>query len=143
MPPGRGRVGGVVAVQQIEDDPADLRLPGPDPDPSARDRHPEAQQAAVRLADRADRQLVRVVVRVERLLAAVGGDDLAEVALLVEQPHTDHRHAEVARRLEQVAGDVAEPAGVNRQGLAQRELHAEVGHGPQRRVGTGALEPRR
>ena len=62
-----------------------------------------------------------------------GVDDLPEVPDLVEEPYAHHRHAEVARSLEIVAGQDAEAAGVERQALAETELHAEV---------RDALEPR-
>ena len=35
---------------------------------------------------------------IERLLRAVLVDHLAKIALLVEQPDADHRHAQIARR---------------------------------------------
>ena len=81
------------------------------------------------------------------LLPAVGVEALAEVALGVEQPDADERHAEVGRRLEVVAGQHAEAAGVLRQGLGDAELGGEVGDRAQRRAGAepnhaGALERR-
>ena len=69
------------------------------------------------------------------LLPAVGVEALAEVALGVEQPDADERHAEVGRRLQVVAGQHAEAAGVLRQGLGDAELGGEVGHRAQRRAG--------
>ena len=77
------------------------------------------------------------------MLSAIFVDDLAEVALLVKQSHADHRHPEVAGGLQLVAGDVAQSARVDRQGLAQHELHAEVGGTGQLRVRMCPLEPRR
>ena len=77
------------------------------------------------------------------MLSAIFVDDLAEVALLVKQSHADHRHPEVAGGLQLVAGDVAQSARVDRQGLAQHELHAEVGGTGQLRVRMVPLEPGR
>ena len=50
-----------------------------------------------------------------------------EVALRIHEPDADQRHAEVARLLAVIAGEHAEPAGVDRQRLVQRELGGEVG----------------
>ena len=61
------------------------------------------------------------------LLPAVGATATAEVAGAVEQPDADDRHAEVGRRLEVVAGEDAEAAGVLRQHLGDAELRREVG----------------
>ena len=76
------------------------------------------------------------------LLPAVGVEALAEVALGVQQADGDERHAEVRRRLEVVAGEHAEAAGVLRHGLADAELGREVGDLAQRRA-VAAAEPRR
>jgi hypothetical protein len=65
---------------------------------------------------------VGVEGRVGLLLAAVGGQRLAEVARAVEQADPDHGHAEVAGRLEVVAGEHAEAARVLGQDLADAEL---------------------
>src|SRR5205814_7594159 len=64
----------------------------------------------------------RIVVGVQRFLAAVGGDHLAEVTLLIQHPDADHRHPEIAGRLELIGCDVAETTRVNRQRLAEREF---------------------
>jgi hypothetical protein len=52
-----------------------------------------------------------------------------EVAVVVEQPDGDERQAEVARRLEVVAGEYAEATRVERERVVYAELGAEVGHG--------------
>ena len=52
-------------------------------------------------------------------------DALLEVPLAVEQPDPDHRQREVARRLEDVAGERAEPARVDRQRRVDAELGAD------------------
>ena len=52
------------------------------------------------------------------LLPAVAVEALAEVAGLVEQADADDRDADVGGRLEVVAGEDAEAAGVLRQGAA-------------------------
>ena len=84
---------------------------------------------AVLLAQQRQREPVGVEDGVVLLLPAVAVEALAEVAGLVEQADADDRHADVARRLEVVAGEDAEAAGVLRQGRGDAELGAEVGDG--------------
>ena len=74
------------------------------------------------------------------LLPAVRVEALAEVAVAVEQADADERHAEVARRLEVVAGQHAEAARILRHRLGDAELGREVGHEIERAVALG-LEP--
>ena len=83
-----------------------------------------------------------LVIRKERLLCAILVDQLAKIAVLVEQPHTNHRHAQVTGGLELIAGHVAQPARVNGQGFAQHEFHTEIRHAIQRRLRVGLLKPR-
>ena len=138
-----GEVRRVIAVQQVELHPADLDLPGAQPDRVTGQGDLQPQPLAVRLAQRRDRQLSGIVVRVEGLLRAVLVDHLAKIALLVEQPHADHRHAQIAGGLELIAGHVAEPARVDGQRFAQHEFHAEIGDAGQRRLRMVLLKPRR
>ena len=95
---------------------------------------------AVVLAQQRQRQAVGVEDRVGLLLPAVARQRLAEVAVPVEQPDADDRHAEVARGLEVVAGQDAETAGVLRQHRGDAELRGEVADGRrQRRLGGRVL----
>ena len=73
-----------------------------------------------------------VEVGVALLLPAVGVERLAEVAVPVEEADADERHAEVAGRLEVVAGEHAEAAGVLGERLGDAELGREVGDRAQR-----------
>ena len=70
---------------------------------------------------------MRVELRVLLLLRAVGRERLLEVPLAVEKPHPDHRHAQVARRLQMVPGQDPQAARVLRQDLGQAELGRQVG----------------
>ena len=76
---------------------------------------------------RRQRHAVGVEVGVALLLPALDVERLAEVAVLVEEPDADERDAEVGRRLQVVAGEHAEAAGVLRQRLGDAELGREVG----------------
>ncbi len=115
--------------------------------PDARDEvrtswHRDADRgaAAVGLPEQGDRQLVGVEHRVGLLLPSGCVERLLEVAVPVEQPDPDDRHAEVAGALEVVAGQDAEPAGVLGEHGGDAELRGEVGDG-RRTVGTLALVP--
>jgi hypothetical protein len=68
-----------------------------------------------------------VVFGIALLLPAVGVEVLSEIALLIEQPDSDERQAEVARRLQVIAREDAEAAGVDRKTLVEAELRGEIG----------------
>ena len=95
---------------------------------------------AVGVAQQRDRQPVGVEHRVGLLLPALAGERLLEVAVPVEQADADDRDAEVAGRLEVVAGQDAEAAGVLRQHGGDAELGREVGD-RGRPVAAAALVP--
>ena len=141
-PPMRGIVRGVVAVQQVQLHTAHLDLPCAQPDRVSRQRDLQPQPLPVRLAQRRDRQLSGVVVRVEGLLRSVLADYLAKIALLVEQAYAGHRHTQVAGSLELIAGHITKPARVDGQSLAQHEFHAEISGAGQRRLRVILLKPR-
>ena len=61
--------------------------------------------------------------------------------MLVEEADADERDAEVGGRLEVVAGEDAEAAGVLRERLGDAELGREVGDQPQRAGALAGLEP--
>jgi hypothetical protein len=60
--------------------------------------------------------LTRVIVGKESLLGSVLVNHLAKIPLLVEQPHADDRHPQIAGGFELIAGDIAKSAGVTRSG---------------------------
>ena len=116
-------VGVDVRIEQIQLDPAD---PGPP--------HLGLEQVAGQVDGRPDPvdQLeghgVRVEDRIVLLLPAFGVKVLAEVAEPVHESDTCQGDAEAAGRLQVVAGENAESAGVLREGLGQAELRGKVGH---------------
>ena len=116
-----------VGVEQQQRHPADIG----DPDPgdhlgATGQRDPDQRTGAVGLVEQRDRQLVGVQDGVGLLLPALTRERLLEVALLVEQADADDRDAEVGGRLEVVAGEDAEAAGVLRQHRADAVLRGEV-----------------
>ena len=117
-----------VGVEQQQRHPADLGAPDVGVQLAAAGQlDGDAGRGAVLLAQQRQRQPVGVEHRVVLLLPAVAVQALAEVAGLVEQADADDRHAEVGGRLEVVAGEDAQAAGVLRQRRGDAELGAEVG----------------
>ena len=74
------------------------------------------------------------------MLHAIPVDLLAKITLRIEQTDADHRHAQVTRGFELIAGDVAESARIDRQSFAQHVLHAEIGNAGERRIADGFAE---
>ena len=131
-----GRVLGDVGVEEDERDAADVDLPRGEAQRALGERDLEEQRLAVLLAQAArDGEAVHVVLRVALDLPAGGVDLLLEVALAVEQADADERDVEVGGALEVVAGEDAEAAGVDVDGLVQAELHREVGDHAAVRLG--------
>jgi hypothetical protein len=113
-----GEVRRVIAVQKVEGDATDSHLPGAQPNRVAGQRDIQPQPLAVWAAHRRDRQLSGIVVRIERLLRSSVIDHLTKIALLIEQAHCHHRHAQVACAFELIARHITEPAGINGQRFA-------------------------
>lgn len=93
-----------VGVEHQQRHPADLRLPDAGVQLTAagqREGHPGG--CAVLLLQQRQRKFVGVEHRILLLLPAVPGQRLAEVAVPVEQAHTDEGYAQVAGGLEMVA----------------------------------------
>ena len=82
---------------------------------------------AIRVAQDAQRQSVRVEHGVGLLLPAVARDRLAEVAGAIEQARRDDRDAEIGCALQVIAREDAEAARVLRQCGGDAELRREVG----------------
>ena len=117
-----------VGVEQQQGHSADLGDPDPRNQLAAAgygDRDPGRR--AVLFAQQRDGKPIRVEDRVGLLLPALTGERLAEVAVPVEQADPDDRHAQVGGRLEVIAGQDAQAAGVLRQHGGDAELGREVG----------------
>ena len=124
--PRDGWIGGVIGIEQQQAIEADPGLPAAQPDLQPRQLYGQPQRRAAGVMQRLDGHLPGVVDRIQRLLSAVRADALAEVAVLPEHAHRGDRHAEVAGGLELVPGDVAEAAGIDRQGFAEHVFHGKV-----------------
>ena len=98
-------------------------MPDSDPQLEARQCDGQAQPFAVRLAHRSNWELAGVIEWIQSLLVALGINLLPKIALLIEQSNSDDRDAQVACGFKLIAGNIAKPAGINRQRFAQHELH--------------------
>ena len=110
----------MVGVEQDQLDAADRHQPDAGRDVAIGDRHVDG----IGCLD--GTELLGFVALVALDLVAVG-DVLAEEALAVEQPDSDERDGEVVRRLDVIAGEDAETAGVLGHELGDPELGREVG----------------
>lgn len=67
--------------------------------------------------DEFKRKIVGIDGGIGFLLPAVGAEGLLKISLSVEKTDCDERNTQVARRFDMVAGENAESAGVDRNGL--------------------------
>ena len=111
-------------------DPPDLGVQGADVALDG-DRH--------RLARRVDRfldgQEVAIRLEVSLLLPPIRVQGLPEIPLVVQQADAHQGDAQVARTLEVVARQDAQPAGIDGQALVEPELGGEVGDGAGSQAG--------
>ena len=119
-------VGRDVGIQQVQRHATHVGAPNLSYHRPARIPHFNRQRCTARLLFQTDGQIVKVIIRVELLLPSVRVQILAEIALLVQQPHSHQWQPQVAGRLEMVAGQDAQAAGVDTQALGQTELCRKV-----------------
>ncbi len=126
--PVRRLVLGQVRVEQEERHAAHAREPDQQLHRAAGQRDGDGRGRAVRRLGGGERQIVRLEDRIGLGLPALGVQELAEVALVVEETDAGERHPHVARRLEEVPRQDAEASRIDRQDLGQAELGREVRH---------------
>src|SRR5580692_2786919 len=134
MPRIHRDVAGVVAVEQIKLEAADLCLPHSKPQVVVGKVKGDAQKVAVGVTPRRYRQPRRRIVWKQIALIPFMIDCLSKITLLIEQSHAHDWHAQIATRFELIARHIAQASRVDRQRLAQAELHAEIRDAPQRRT---------
>ena len=135
------RVCRIIRIQKEELDSPNPDLPDAQPHAEPGQVHTDAQQLSIGLAHGPDRQLPRLVERIDCLLPAFFIDVLPKVPPLIEEADARDREAEVAGCLQLVASHVAQPAGIDGQRIAQHELHAEIRDAAQRSFGQRTLKP--
>ena len=116
-----------IGVEQQQGAPPDGRLPDPRAQRPVAGLDLQRDRLAVRPHGRLERQLGDIHLRVFLLLPAGGVEPLTEVALAIEQSDTDERYSQVRGALDVVAGQHAQPAGVDRQRFVDPEFGREVG----------------
>ena len=121
---------GEVGVEQEQRDAADVDAPDLGRYVRVVDRDLDRQRPVVGAGDERGRQPLRVGVDPVLVLPPAGVDPLAEVALSVHQPDRDHRDRAVGGLLEQVAGERAEAARVDRHRHVDPVLGAQERHRP-------------
>ena len=94
-----------IRVQQVERDPAQVHSPDPEQHLAAGQLHRHRVHAHL-----GHGHGVRVGVDEALVLPAVHREVLVEVAVAVEQPHCDQRHAHVAGGLHVIGGEHPEPS---------------------------------
>ena len=126
--PARGlRVLRALGIEQVERDAADVDAPDLRRDLVVADRDRDRDRRAVLAGDERGRQAVGVGVDPVLVLPAAGVDALAEIAVAVQEADGDHRPGAVGGLLEDVAGERAEAAGVDRERAVEAVLGGEVG----------------
>ena len=116
-----------VGIKEIERYATDIHAPDAGVEVTAGHRHADHEPVAILVLVGLDGQFGEALRRVKVDLLAVCGNLLLEIAIAIEQSHTEHVHVAVAGLLEVVAGQHAKTAGENLQLVADTELHAEVG----------------
>ena len=134
-------VAGVVRVEQEHGHAAHLEKPDRREDHPAGQLDRDRQRVAHVVQHALEGEAPQVEVGILVLLVPIGVDRLAEEPAAVEETHPDHRERHVAGGLHVVAGEHAEPAGVDAQGLVEAILGAEIGDRPGQPAGVVPVEP--
>jgi len=104
----------IIAIQEIKGHPPNGHLPDPKTYQTSRKIKRHTKPGAGVRDHRLDGQTGRIIVGIKSLLLAIGIEHLPEVPFLEQQADTDHRHSQVAGRLEVVPGKDSEPPSIER-----------------------------
>ena len=102
-----GRILGTVGVEQVDGDPADLRLPDTRRDLASGDARTYREPSAVGATRGLDGQITRIMLAIIGALHAVIVDALRKVALAIHEAHGHKIHPLIARRLAVIAREHA------------------------------------
>jgi hypothetical protein len=117
-----------VGIQQEHGDTADQHLPRAHRDLATGDADGRDTGVAVRPGDGREGSDRGIELLVGVLLPAIQADALIEIPLGIKETDRDERYAEIGGGLAVISGEHAQPAGVDRHGVVETELRAEVGH---------------
>ena len=134
-----GRIGRQIGVQQVEPDPPHTHQPDLDVQAAARHLEIELAGFTVRVLDLFDGQRGKIVFGIDRGLVAVLVDELAEVAVLVQQAHGHQRDVQVTGGFQMVTGKDPQATGVDGQAFAQAVFCGKIGQRLLRGQGAEAL----
>ncbi len=119
-----------VGVEQVERHPPDVDAPDPRGHHAGADRHRHRERRGVGAGDQRGGQPLGIGLDPVLVLPARGVDPLAEVALAVHEADRDQAEPAVGGLLEQIAGERAQAAGVDRQRDVDAVLGAQERHPP-------------
>ena len=118
---------GEIGIEEIQNHMASAGVPDLCEHRAARHIDMHDHFAAVGAQRGFDRQLVHIGILVASDLIAVTVDALMEITLAIEQAHSDKRQTHIARRFAMIAGENAQPAGINRKTFVEAVLGTKVG----------------
>ncbi len=115
-----------VAIEKVKADPAHLELPNLGENFAIQNSHRD-EQVRVAAAHLADRQMVEVLIEIDRFLQALLVDLLPEITMSIKQADRDEVEIEIAGRFAMVARQNAETAGIIWDRFVKTKLGRKIG----------------
>src|SRR5438874_11583150 len=126
-----------IGVEQVDVYTADAQFPNPCKNIPVQNGNRD-KKFCFAAADFSDRQVIKILIEINRLLNAVLVDLLPEIAVSVKQTDRDEFQIKITGRFAMVAGENAQPAGVIRDRFVKTEFGRKIGNGIfDRAAGTG------
>src|SRR5439155_7154194 len=116
-----------VGVQQVERNPADVCLPDARLHGSTAHIDFNKQRNAFASPHQFQREFADVAFAISFLLPALRIDALLEIAIAIKQTDSNQRQIQIARRLQMVARQNAQAAGIKWQRAMDAELRTKIG----------------
>ncbi|MBA7664215.1 hypothetical protein ES703_72270 [subsurface metagenome] len=102
-----------IGVKHIQGNSPHVNAPDQNLDLFALEVHRYAEGSAFLIPDEYNRHVCKVVGRISLHLPAVGTEVLAEIALLIQEPHAHKWNIQIAGRFEVIPCQDPQPPGVN------------------------------
>src|SRR5262249_30905903 len=126
-----------IGIEEIDVYSSHPQFPKPSENFPIENRHGD-EKLGFAAANFSDRQVIKILVEINRGLNAVLIDLLPEIAVPIEQTNRNEMQIKVARGFAVVAGENAEAAGVVRDRFVKTEFGRKIGDGIlDCRAGTG------